>query len=430
MINHRPPFACRPARAAVLCRCVLLDRTDLRLVLTLAGSLLLAGCATTPTAYREPEALNVTDRAAPNLAVFDRVWSLVNDKYFDATFHGVDWPAMRTRYRPEAAAARDDEELYRVLNRMAAELHDRHVCAISPRQLHEQRQRHAMGFGFRERALAGDRMVTEVIRGSPAEAAGIRIGWRILSPDAGALESARYMGKAIRLSFLDEHDQPRALNLPLTLLPLDDRRTDAHLVGDGILYLRFDEFTPESVSWLSRELQRHLAVPAVIIDLRENTGGASLTLQRAARHFFAEGRRLGEVIDRSGKSRPLDTLPTFSAHYPGKVVVLVGETTASSAEIFARALQWHRRATLIGQRTAGSVVEAFTHHLPDGGGMKVSEKDFIDPAGQRLEGRGVTPDLITPRPTLADIRARRDPALAEALRLLSAASPTPAAPAH
>lgn len=403
---------------AIFCPCVLLDRTDLRLVLALAASLLLAGCATPPTAYREPDTRGGTDRSAANLAVFDRVWSLVNDKYFAAALQGVDWPSLRSRYRPEAAAARDEKALYGILNRMAAELHDRHVCAISPRQVHEQRQHHAMGFGFRERTLAASRTVTEVLRGSPAEAAGIRVGWHILTPDPTELDSVRYSEQAVHISFLDEHDQPRALTLSPTLLPLDDVRTDARLVADGVLYLRFDEFTPESVSWLSRELQHHLAVPAVIIDLRENSGGASFSLQRAARLFFAEGRRLGEVIDRSGKPQPLDTLPTFSVPYSGKVVVLVGETTASSAEIFARALQWHRRATLIGQRTAGSVVEAFTHRLPDGGHLKVSERDFVDPAGQRLESHGVAPDVTAPCPTLADICAGRDFALETALRLL------------
>ncbi|MBX3738296.1 MAG: hypothetical protein KF715_16495 [Candidatus Didemnitutus sp.] len=404
---------------------MLLDRTDLRHVLALAASLLLAGCATPPTAYREPDTRGGTDCSAANLAVFDRVWSLVNDKYFDAALHGVDWPSLRSRYRPEAAAARDEKELYGILNRMAAELHDRHVCAISPRQVHEQRQHHAIGFGFRERTLAASRTVTEVLRGSPAEAAGIRVGWRILAPNPIELDSLRYSEQAIHLSFLDEHDQPRALTLSPTLLPLDDVRTDARLVADGVLYLRFDEFTPESVSWLGRELQHHLAVPAVIIDLRENTGGASISLQRAARLFFAEGRRLGEVIDRSGKPQPLDTLPTFSAPYSGKVVVLVGETTASSAEIFARALQWHRRATLIGQRTAGSVVEAFTHRLPDGGHLKVSERDFVDPASQRLESHGVAPDVTAPCLTLADICAGRDLALETALRLLPGIGSTP-----
>lgn len=408
---------------------MLLDRTDLCLVLPLAASLLLVGCATTPAAYREPAALTATERTAQNLAVFDRAWSLVNDKYFDATLHGVDWPAMRTRYRPEAAAARDEDELYRVLNRMAAELHDQHVCAISPRQVHEQRQRHAMGFGFRERILAAGRTVTEVIRGSPADATGIRVGWRVLSPDPAALDSARYSGQAIRLSFLDEHDQPRALTLSSALLSSNEARTDAHLIADGVLHLRFDSFDAASISWLSSELKRHRAVPAVIIDLRENTGGASLSLQQATRHFFAEGRRLGEVIDRSGKPCPLNTLPTFSAPYPGKVIVLVGETTASSAEIFARALQFHQRATLVGQRTSGSVVEAFMHRLPDGGYMKVAERDFIDPAGQRLERRGAMPDIVTPLPTLADLRAGRDPALAQAGEILAARETPPRPPA-
>ncbi|HLP24823.1 MAG TPA: hypothetical protein VK477_04035, partial [Acidobacteriota bacterium] len=212
-----------------------LHRAVLCFTFSLATWLMLAGCATTPTAYREPAALPTADRTAHNLAVFDRAWSLVNDRYFDATFHGVDWTAMRAHYRPEAAAALDEEELYRALNRMAAELRDRHVHAISPRQAHEGHQRHAMDFGIRELVLSSGRTVTTIVPGSSADAAGVRVGWRILSPEAAQLDSARAVGQAIRFSFLDEHDQPRVLDLPPTLLPFDNLRTDSRLVADGVL---------------------------------------------------------------------------------------------------------------------------------------------------------------------------------------------------
>jgi len=389
-----------------------------RTAVALAASLLLAACATRPTEYRAPAPPDQAERAAHHLAVFDRAWSLVNDKYFDATFHGVDWQALRVRYRPEADAARDEDDLYRILNRMIAELRDRHVYAISPRQAHEGRQHHALSFGFRERVLDSGRTVTQLSPGGPAEAAGVRVGWRILSPEASELDSVRSSDQVLSFSFLDEHDQPRTVSLSPSLLPFDQLRTDAHLVNEDVLYLRFDHFNQSSASWLSRELKSHLAVPAVIVDLRENVGGDDDALRLAVREFFAEGRNLGRTVDRTGAFHRLDTLSFFSARYPGKVIVLIGETTASSAEIFARTLQFYQRATLVGRPTAGSVVEAFRHRLPEGGYLKISERDFIDPADQRLEGRGVTPDLAAPLPTLAELRTGHDPDLSTALTAL------------
>lgn len=386
-----------------------------RTALALAASLLLAACATRPAEYREPAPLTRSARNVRNLAVFDQAWELVNARYFDPQFRGVDWAAMRELHRPDAARARDDDELYLVLNRLLAELHDRHVFAISPRHVHEGRQHHGMGFGFREQVLPAGRTVTEVTPGGPAEAAGIRIGWRILSPAAAQLASAAHAGQGAGFEFLDERDRPRTLRLSPALLPFAHLRTDSHLVAGGVLYLRFDHFNRSSVSWLSRELKRHLAAPAAIVDLRGNVGGDSTALQLAAREFFAEGRNLGRTVDRAGTFRQLDTLSFFSARYPGRVFVLVGEATASSAEIFAHALQFHRRATLIGRQTAGSVVAGFKHRLPDGGYVNVAQQDFVGLDNQRLEGRGVTPDCATPLPTLAEIRAGHDPDLLMAL---------------
>ncbi|OYU99798.1 MAG: hypothetical protein CFE26_25035 [Verrucomicrobiales bacterium VVV1] len=100
----------------------------------LAGAVLgLAGCATVPTEYREPAPLTAEARAALNLRVYDRAWELVNEKYFDEKFLGVDWAAQKGKYRTDAAAAADDAALYRVLNRLGGELKQSHLTALAPR---------------------------------------------------------------------------------------------------------------------------------------------------------------------------------------------------------------------------------------------------------------------------------------------------------
>src|SRR5688572_24983035 len=107
-----------------------------RIIWLTAYSLLLialfASCTSTNTAYVEPPALAGTDRARLNLEIHDAVWGLVNKKYFDPKFRGVDWAALRTKYRDEAAAAKDDTELYRVLNRLCHELKESHLSALAP----------------------------------------------------------------------------------------------------------------------------------------------------------------------------------------------------------------------------------------------------------------------------------------------------------
>lgn len=104
----------------------------------------------------------------------------------------------------------------------------------------------------------------------------------------------------------------------------------------------------------------------------------------------------------------MDTLSFLTPLYEGRVAILTSDTTASSAEIFSRTLQHYRRAIVVGQTTAGVVLGGFNRPLPGGGYMNVTELDFRGADGQRLEGGGVKPDVAV-EPTLADLRAGRDP---------------------
>jgi carboxyl-terminal processing protease len=99
--------------------------------------------------------------------------------------------------------------------------------------------------------------------------------------------------------------------------------------------------------------------------------------------------------------------------------VLVGPESASSAEVFAAALQHHRRAILVGKTTAGSVMTSRLFSLPDGGTLSLAVSEFVAPDGRRLEGVGVRPD-VDAISTLAAVRAGRDILLEAAIAALEA----------
>ena len=52
------------------------------------------------------------------LSVFDDVWETIQDRYYDPRFHGIDWQAKRTAFRPVAARAGNTQEFYDVLRQM------------------------------------------------------------------------------------------------------------------------------------------------------------------------------------------------------------------------------------------------------------------------------------------------------------------------
>jgi carboxyl-terminal processing protease len=206
----------------------------------------------------------------------------------------------------------------------------------------------------------------------------------------------------------------------LTLTPqlIDFTVCESRTLAGGIRYLRFDEFDRASLHWLSTRLKSDPPPAGVIVDLRSNLGGDVLALSVAIAEFFPGRVTEGRQITRRGFAREDHSLPWLSARYAGPVVILIGPGTASAAEIFSHVLQFHHRARLIGRRTAGAVIISRLYGLPGGGQLQVPVTDYVGLDGQRLEGRGVTPDVVLPLPDISDLRTGRDPDLEAARHLL------------
>lgn len=96
----------------------------MRLLARLSLMLCLVAGASAASAAGRDEALNAR--------VFDRAWTLVADRYWDRSMGGNDWEAIREQYYPKALAARDEKQLYAVINKMLDQLDDSHVYATSP----------------------------------------------------------------------------------------------------------------------------------------------------------------------------------------------------------------------------------------------------------------------------------------------------------
>lgn len=392
------------------------------------GLALLAGGCALPSLPRSarPEVATLAaaerSRAERNLAVFERVWGLVAAKHYEPRFAGVDWSAAAAEFAPRAAAARDERELYRVLNEMLEPLHDSHTHALRPDQVVERRTEQRVRAGFRMVRVEQRWVVSDVLEESPAARAGVRPGWIAVSRNGEPLperpDFRAAVGEELRWEFLDPADRRVTVSTRAERLTIGSRRIVRELDG-GIVYLRFDEFAGADRRWLNRQLKEHRNAPGVVIDLRWNGGGDTVSLGIAIGEFFGRGVDCGTFVTRSGKRREQTSWQLGSADYRGRVVVLVDAATASAAEIFSAVMQAHGRATVIGRKTAGAVLASLFYHLPDGGELQLSRFDYVAPGGRRLEGAGLVPDVVVER-TLAEARSGRDRDLEAAVARLRA----------
>lgn len=384
------------------------------------------------------------------LRIFDEVWSIIRERYYDPDLRGVDWNALGARLRPLAARSRSTAELYDVLRRMTDSLADAHTRVRAPGENFDWRRPRFVHAGFIAREIGGEGLVvTEVVSRSDAERARVRAGDRIISVNGSrvsdlirspeANRNALFPFIARRVSDLFDGETNSILNIEFS-----DRRGHTRTAQlrcavyereiilrsyrtSGVRVVRLDAFTNEIAAGFARAMrdETHDA-RALVIDLRANGGGETEAMLDALSWFLPAGQLIGNFTDRH--NIPAIELRTRAAMlsaadrivpFRAPVIILTSARTASAAEIFAAALRDAGRARIVGEETCGCVLGARrSHTLLDGGTLDVSELDYRTARGARLEGARVTPDERIAI-TRADLYARRDPALMRAIEILS-----------
>ena len=357
-----------------------------------------------------------------NAAVFDRVWLAVSQNYFDANFGGVDWNAMRERYRPIALAARHPAQLYNeAIWPMLDQIRASHLEAVAP-DIGQSDAGYAIHLiGRRGEALSdmaggvGDLggltvvhdgkqwTVYDVRRDSEPERLGIEPGRVVLRSRTESIKGSLPSRFKVELTLarIDGGEETIAYEfLPRPKRPLRVWKR----LPSGVSVIRFDMFDRININWALERL--HDASPdGVILDLRANRGGNLGQLARLGGALLPDGAPMGRTVGRL-LTLPLSA-PTDHVYYLGPVAVLIGPQTASAGEMLAHALRQSRHAVLAGDRTAGAVLTSRYWTLPDGGRLTVATGNFTTADGQRLEGVGVLPDIPVAE-TLAAIREDRD----------------------
>jgi carboxyl-terminal processing protease len=135
----------------------------------------------------------------------------------------------------------------------------------------------------------------------------------------------------------------------------------------------------------------------IILDLRNNAGGAFEAAQVAASFFLVKGT---EVVALEYGSPGLHT--TFVSDESLKVtaplILLVNGGTAAEAELFAAALQDNHRARIVGSQSFGRGFLTASTRLSDGSVLVLPTAYYMRPSKQILQGNGLTPDVVVALP--------------------------------
>jgi len=370
--------------------------------------------------------------------------------YYDGTFHGVRLDDSFKAADEKIDLAHSLSRLLGVISLPLLDLDDSHTFFIPP----ERSAR--FQFGRRMRAIGDRCYVTDVQEGSDAETKGLKKGdlvlavndhellrenlWgltyahRVLSPRATLPLLVQSPGEEPRridvVAKIEERKVIRRSDSPLDLADyIREAQDEAYLarhrsraVGDTLLIWKMPQFdlTADEIRTLMGRIRTYRSL---VLDLRDNGGGSTETLERMVGCFLQNKTKIGDLKSRAPMP-PLVARKTGDL-FEGTLVVLVDSGSASAAELFARVMQISGRARIIGDRTMGAVMMSrwFEHSIGATSGItfasSITIADIIMSDGKSLEHSGVAPDELL-LPTAEDLAAGRDPVLARAASLCGA----------
>lgn len=256
------------------------------------------------------------------------------------------------------------------------------------------------GIGIVFNAMTDTITVLSVIPQGPSDKAGVRAGDRILRIDdrnvAGqgiAQDSLMRLmrgkrGTHVKLSIARMgHDREVDIDVTRAAIELHSIET-AFIIDkkDGVGYVRLSQFARtthsefvEALTKLSNEGMRSL-----ILDLRGNSGGFLDQAIRLANEFLGENQLIVYTEDRSDKQ--------FKQYSNGRgsatqlpLVILVDETSASSSEILAGAIQDNDRGLIIGRRTFGKGLVQSQIPFDDGSAIRLTVARYYTPTGRSIQ---------------------------------------------
>ncbi len=276
---------------------------------------------------------------------------------------------------------------------------DPHSSFFDPdqfQQLQQMERSEQKGFGSIVSVLPGRVIVLQTLPGTPAAKVGLSAGDEIvavngiplarLDPDQliQVLSASRQHQAVLDIHRPGDAGLERITMSPeLVKTPTVDR---AFLLAPGIAYLRITEFE-EPTGKLVHETIESLGgteLKGLILDLRDNPGGAVTAAVDTATLFLQSGQMIFSAQGRSAKTEEV-RVEKYNRPYTFPVAVLVNEKTASASEIVSGALQDHDRATIFGEPTYGKGLVQQVYPLSSHAGLALTTAFYYTPSGRSIQ---------------------------------------------
>ncbi|MGH7172406.1 MAG: S41 family peptidase [Gemmataceae bacterium] len=354
------------------------------------------------------------------LEMFDQTWRYLAERFYDASFHGRDWNAIRAKYRPllvrtptQRSHVAMKEDLYSLLYLMMGELNASHL-GIGGHGTSPDEETADLGLIFDESYRGRGLKIAEILKRGPADRRGLNLkpGDYIVALDGEDLTDKKDLsqllnGRVGEMVALQVAAKPDAA-------AKERRHVELSAVSRGsvapLMYDRWVDNNARRVAALSKGKLGYIHIPsmdeagldrfvrslysdnydkeAIVLDVRFNGGGFThdkiLDYLGSREHTIFKQRDGGQGL----------VLRSSDRKWNKPLVLLINNRSYSDAEIFPNAFRTLRLGKLVGQPTGGYVIGTSSVRLIDGSSLRIPRIGVYTAKGVNMEKEGVTPDVV------------------------------------
>ncbi len=252
--------------------------------------------------------------------------------------------------------------------------------------------------GMRDGALT----VIAPIEGTPADKAGLKSKDIILRIDGKSTlnmtidEAVKLMrgkpGTKIVITIVRKgKTKPFDVKITRDIIKIDSVYVKG-VENENILYLRVVSFDKHVVESAKKALSKHLNTDGIILDLRNNPGGL-LNQAVGLTDLFVDK---GVIVSQKGRIRGENSVYRASKGktiFSKPMVVLVNGGSASASEIVSGALQDHKRAVVVGEKTFGKGSVQVILPVNKTEALRLTIARYYLPSGRTIQAVGINPDV-------------------------------------
>jgi carboxyl-terminal processing protease len=248
--------------------------------------------------------------------------------------------------------------------------------------------------------------IVAVLKGSPADQAGIRDGalieyvGKVPSRDLSLYDTEQLLsgqpGTSVEIRILH---RGQSRKLTLARAKIVQPAIESRIEETGIGYIKVTSLAQNKSAEIKTQLSDLVSKGAqkIVLDLRGSANGA-ISEGVAVANFFIGSGVLARSIGKDGKEIQSYKADPARVVFNGPLAVVTDTSTAGAAEIIAAAVKDQKRGEVIGERTFGVGSEQQLFSLSDGGALLLTTAKYAPATGKPFMEESVTPTVKVDRP--------------------------------